>query len=74
MQEICTLTRIDFDVLENHNPHYFEHLGTFRASEHLTPHGEAAKWLAEQPPVKMYLGYDGQVYPQFKLKTTYTKN
>lgn len=74
MIQLTSIIQVDFDCLENHNPICTTHLGTFRPTDKLSSHGAASKWLAEQPPVKMYLGYDEQVYPQYRIKTFWSKN
>jgi hypothetical protein len=67
--EAKELIRIDFDNMENRDALYETSLGTFVQSDELTAHGVLLKWLSEQPPVNMYLGWDGEVYPKFKVKT-----
>ncbi len=69
MSDIKRLVRIDFDNLENRNPITTRVLGVFVGDEHgLTAHGKASDWFNKQEPVHLYLGYDGQVYPQFLLE------
>jgi hypothetical protein len=67
--EVIQVVRIDFDELENRHPRTSQVLGVFVAKGPLTARGVASRWFAKQPPVSLYLGYDGQVYPQFQLKS-----
>lgn len=67
--EIIRLVRIDFDSLENTSARYESEIGTFGPTATLTAHGRVARWMEEQEPIKHYVGYDGQVYPQFRLET-----
>lgn len=68
MESCLILIKKDFDNLENHNPCTEEIIGIFTDSNGLTAQGQAAKWMASNPPVKQYLGYDKKVYPQYILK------
>ena len=67
MSEILRLVRIDFDNMENHDPIEEEILGVFIPSGGLSAWGMAAEWIRTQPPIKMYLGYDHEIYPKFRL-------
>ena len=67
--EVLILERTEFDVMENRHPLSTTILKVFVDEEHgLTAHGKAADWLAAQSPMKMYLGWDGNVYPRFTLR------
>ena len=70
IMEISRLIRIDFDTMENHAGAAISSkcLGTFAAGDGITAHGKLGNWLAAQPPVKMYAGWDGRVYPQFRIE------
>ena len=69
MSDVKRLVRIDFDNMENHNPTTQKVLGVFIGEERgLTAQGKAAEWFNKQEPVRLYLGYDGQIYPQFRLE------
>ena len=67
MGQIIRLVKIGFDSLENRNPQYKETIGLFVDGDGLTALGKVSKWFDEQPPVKLYQGYDGGIYPQFEL-------
>lgn len=67
-QEVIRLVRIDFDSMENREPRYETDMGTFAATRDLTASGRVKRWMSEQKPVQLYVGYDGQVYPQFRLE------
>jgi len=71
MKIIVELIQIDFDSSENHNPRYSNSLGMFEEGGSLTANGNAAEWLSKQPPIKMYWGYDGNIYPKIISKSTY---
>lgn len=30
--------------------------------------GAAAAWMKNQEPVALYVGYDGEIYPQYRLR------
>lgn len=62
------LIKVGFDTLENRDPIYEIEMGVFVDDNSLTAHGKIAKWFNEHEPVKMYLGWDGQVYPKFKME------
>lgn len=70
MIEIKTLTQHDFDTFENHNPHYSKVIGNFIDENKHSASYYIGKYLREQT-ITPYLGWDGQVYPQFTIKTTY---
>ncbi len=69
MKEYLQLIKIDFDNMENHQPRVETLLMTFGPGGELTAHGKAAQWLSTQEPVKPYLGYNGEIYPKYQLKT-----
>ena len=72
--EIIRLERINFDIMENRNPYSIEILATFCADNgSLTPHGKCDELLKKLPPVKLYLGWDGEVYPKIRLVKEYAK-
>jgi hypothetical protein len=66
--EIVTLWIEEFDNLENHNPYSRREIGTFGPKDNLTAHGNCDKFLKTMPPVKMYLGWDHQIYPKFVME------
>ena len=72
MKEIIKVKRLDFDNLENHSPYYVAWEKYFEAAGNLTAHGIAREYFKNMPPVEMYLGWDQQVYPQFKIETIRT--
>jgi hypothetical protein len=73
MTEAITLTRIDFDGLENSISAAIvkEDLGTFVGDDKLTAHGKVSAFIKAMKPEKRYLGYDGDIYPIYVLKTIY---
>jgi hypothetical protein len=66
--DVKKLTRIDFDTMENHSPEVHTEVGIFTPGDGLTAYGKISRWFQEQEPVKLYTGYDGQVYPQWKIE------
>lgn len=66
--EAVRLIRIDFDNMENRDPYCEEEVAVFVGDAHLTAHGKASEYMRTMEKVRPYAGYDGQVYPQFKLK------
>ena len=68
MAEAIQVFKDTFDSSENHNPRNEELLGTFMAKDTLSAHGNAGNFIAELPPFKHYLGWDGRVYPQIRIK------
>lgn len=72
MKEFIRLTRIDFDNMENRDAVYKTQLGNFEGVPGgLTAHGKVSDYIQKLEPIKMYLGWDGCVYPQFVLNTEY---
>ena len=63
------LIEIGFDWMENHNAEYQKELGIFLDND---PSNNAfckcGKFLLSMSPPKFFLGWNGQVYPQFKVK------
>ena len=49
----------DFDELENRDPEV-RSLGLYT-------HQAAVKFVSNMPPVRCYVGYDNNIYPQFKM-------
>lgn len=73
MKEIIRLVKIDHNNLENKDALYIENLGTFVDGDVLTAHGKVSKFISEMPAEKRYLGWDGNVYPQYKLEKDYLR-
>ena len=67
--EIVRLIMRTFDTMENRHAEsiHDQCLGTFVAEDGLSAHGVASEWLEQHPPIKVYLAWDGQVYPQFRV-------
>jgi len=71
--EICQLYKIGFDNIENHNPKYEELLTTIQGNKKLSASGVMSDWISKNlQNVKMYKGYDGEIYPKFKTKIIQT--
>lgn len=71
MQEIIRLIKIDHDNMENRDAVYTTNLGTFVNGNGLSAHGKVAKFISEMLPEKRYLGWDGNVYPQYIIEKEY---
>ena len=65
--DIVILYRKDFDILENYNPYIEEEIGVFGPKDNLSAYGNCSEFLNSMNPVKMYLGYDGEIYPKFRM-------
>lgn len=70
--EILQLYEDGFDSLENRNPKYSELIATFVPSPPLTVQGVADNFISKMKPVKIHLGYDGEIYPKFRLEKVIT--
>lgn len=70
MSDIIRLVRIDFDNLENRISIYETEIGIFLPDQakNLSASGVMSKWLQSQPPVKIYSGWDGEIYPQWRVE------
>lgn len=67
MPEALTLTEIRFDNLENHDPIRRKIIGVFVDGEELNAFGKIGEFLKKQKPVHIYLGHDGEFYPQYRI-------
>ena len=75
IEEIVILYRINFDSSENilSNAKYRTELGCFGPKNGLSPVGNCSEFISKLEPVKMYLGWDGKIYPQFVMETKYVR-
>lgn len=75
------VVRIGFDSFENHNPEFQEELGIFVDDpdtvpkgkcrvKGMTAHAKIQAFFYNREPEKMYVGYDNNVYPQFRIEDT----
>jgi hypothetical protein len=69
MSEVVEIIKTSFDGLENKSERAIrdESLGLFTDDGKLTAQGNAAEFISKLPEIKMYIGWDGEVYPKFKL-------
>lgn len=65
--EIIELIQCDHDNMENHAAYREFSRGLFTNLGSRTAHGVISDFIANLQPFQMYLGYDGEVYPKFKL-------
>lgn len=56
-----------FDSMENHSPWHESVVAIIVDSPDKNRSIKAGEWLKEQK-ITLYAGWDGQVYPKFKLK------
>lgn len=68
MDYIIRLIKVDHDNLENRNAVHSTNLGNFIEGDGLTAHGKVANFIDKMEPEKRYLGWDGNVYPQYRLE------
>ena len=73
MPEVIRVVRIDYDNLENGYAVTESELGIFGPKDKLTAHGNVFKFFETLEPVKMYVGNDSKVYPQFRLEVKYVR-
>ena len=64
------LIRISFDNLENQlrEARIEKIVATFVTGDGLSPQGKVEEFLRKLPPVQLYLGWDGNVYPRYILE------
>lgn len=71
------LTIIHFDSMENRNPIYSKELGIFMDSAEGEPfktaYTKVQEFLNESEPLKAYIGWDKEIYPQYKVEEIYIK-
>lgn len=74
MSEVIRLVRVDFDNLENHDAIYEKEIAVFGSdSPGKTAHAKVGEWLVENGPFKLYLGWDGEVYPKFRAERKFVR-
>lgn len=66
--ELLILKRITFDNLENHNARSEEELACFLDDENEKAYAKLKRYLQELEPQQPYIGYDMEVYPQFRVE------
>lgn len=67
--KIIELIQIDFDTDENRDPTSIKSHGLFMDDGVLTAHGKMHAYLKTLPKIKPYLGWDGNIYPRFEVRT-----
>ena len=77
MIEVIQLIRIDFDTMENRNPLIKplvkKCIATFVSDEVLTAKVKYDRYIVNLPPIKLYTGWDGEIYPQFRKDIIYAE-
>lgn len=73
MIEVIQLIKIDFDTMENRNPLIENCIATFVSDEVLTAQGKYDRYIVNLPPIKLYTGWDGEIYPQFRKDIIYAE-
>ena len=66
MAEVIRIVKQTFDTLENDESRAIseECVGTFTGGNGWSAYGNAVRWLSSQPPCKLYLAWNGVVYPR----------
>ena len=59
---VLTLIKIDFDNMENSDARVTTKVGIFSSYNSLK------EWVSKQTPEKLYLGWDEQIYPKYKVE------
>jgi hypothetical protein len=64
MTEIYRLTKVTFDTLENNIDSAIseQHIGNYSS------HDALSEALRRETDIELYLGWDGNVYPQYKVR------
>lgn len=67
--KISRLIQIDFDTMENRSAEAMceKQLGVFQDDDKIMAHGKIARWF-DGKKFALYLGWNGQVYPQFRIE------
>lgn len=65
--EALVLFRVEFDNMENHDPLREAEVAAFVDGDEKA-WAKLARHLRELEPVAVYLGYDDQVYPRFRVE------
>jgi hypothetical protein len=60
--------RDDFDNFENRYPKSSKLLGTFIAGNGLSATGKVKEFIENLEPIDLFLGWDGNVYPQIRTE------
>jgi hypothetical protein len=69
MSFALNLVRIEFHAEDHPDVAVVpETLATFVEDETHTAHEKLAAFVRALPPVKLYIGWDGDTYPQFKVE------
>ena len=74
--EIVRIIKRTFDTQENDCNSAITDacVGTFVECDGLSAHANAAKWMSSQPPISLYLAWDGNIYPRFTAVVEYANN
>ena len=72
--EVIRLVRVDFDNMENHDASREEEVAIFGDD----PEGKKARakvdeWLQKNGPFPLYLGWDSEVYPHFRVERKFVQ-
>lgn len=71
--EIYSLFQIGFDNLENKSTYEQKLLGMFITDEKGTAHKKCGDFIRDMQIPKFYFGWDGGVYPKFRVDKGYAK-
>lgn len=72
--EVIRLVQVNFDILENQSSNAIseKELGMFVGSVKLSAHGNCNEFIKKMKPIGHFLGWNGRIYPQFKIYTSQT--
>ena len=67
--KISRLIQIDFNTMENSSAEAIceKQVGIFQGDDKIRAHGKMAEWFGGKK-FDLYLGWNGQVYPQFRIE------
>lgn len=70
MGKYIRLVQVDFDIMENRADSAITEteIGIFKESGDISAHGKIQKWFEDLVSVKLYLAWDGEVYPKYRTE------
>lgn len=73
MPQLLVLKKVTFDNLENHNARSEEEVACFLDDENEKAYAKLKRYLEELGPTQLYIGYDMEVYPQFRVEVRHPR-
>lgn len=71
--EFIRVVKIDWDNSENRDGSIEYDEGIFVGNAKVTAHRAVWDWFETLPPTKLYLGWNGEVYPKYRLDRGHLK-